>query len=111
MGHKYALKYEQNIAIHAYRSQNITRRNLEINNYNFNCKRKKFSHNTHATTNLAFALDKWQKTTNRKKSPHGMYNHINTCILLVIVRIFHPFTNRRAIGQHFKIKLTLNDLI
>jgi hypothetical protein len=47
MGHKYALKFEQKIAINAYRSQNITRRNLEINDYNFNYKRKKISRNRH----------------------------------------------------------------
>ncbi len=47
MGHKYALKFEQKIAIHAYRLENITRRNLEINYYNFNYKRKKLRHNRH----------------------------------------------------------------
>jgi len=43
------------------------RRNLEISNYNFNCKRQNFSRNTHATTNLVVTLDKWQQTTNCKK--------------------------------------------
>jgi hypothetical protein len=45
---------------------------------------------------LCSCLDKWQKTINCKKTPCGMYSHIDNCILLAIERIFHSLTNHSA---------------
>jgi hypothetical protein len=40
-----------------------------------------------------------------------MYNHINTQISLVIVRIFHPLTSRRTMQLHIHLHKILGNIL
>ncbi len=74
------------------------RRKLEINNYNFNCKRQNFSRNGHMqlqTLQSPWTSDKIQPIA--KKTPRGMYTHPCNHISLAATRIFHPFTSPKTI--------------
>jgi hypothetical protein len=60
-------------------------------------KKKKFTRNGHMRLQSPIvALDKWQKTTNYKKNPHGMHSHPYSCILFTTARIFHSLTSYKT---------------
>jgi hypothetical protein len=87
----------------------INRRNLQINDYTFSCKRKKLV--------IIDTCDKpcncfrqVTKENQSQKNSHGMYNHISSYISFATTWIFHPFTNHRIMQLHIQLHKILGSI-
>jgi len=50
------------------------------------------------------------KNNQLEKTPHGMYNHINSHMSLAIARSFHPLTSHRTMQQHIRLHKILGNI-
>jgi hypothetical protein len=89
----------------------IIRRNLEINDYTFNCKRQNFSRMDTCDYKPCNRFGQVTKDNRSQRISHGMYNHTNSCISFVTARIFHPLTNHRTMRLHIQLHKILGSIL